>query len=94
MGKKVLYIIKKIYRNIDISVPKCPVNRALLWVKTIEFLFSIFLFHSVERLPPAFNTTLLSFDRFMVAVRLCVVSMLDEQVEFLLPILHILAFFP
>ncbi len=29
----------------------------------------------------------------MVAVRLCVVSILDEQVEFLLPILHILAFF-
>lgn len=30
----------------------------------------------------------------MVAVRLCVVSMLDEQVKFLLTILHILAFFP
>ncbi len=29
----------------------------------------------------------------MFAVRLCVVSMLDEQVEFLLPILHVLAFF-
>ncbi len=29
----------------------------------------------------------------MVTVRMCVVSMLDEQVKPLLPILHILAFF-
>ncbi len=36
IGKKVLYIIKN-YTNIDISFPKCPVNSALLWVKTIEF---------------------------------------------------------
>lgn len=59
----------------------------------MNFRPQAFRFYSFERLPPAFNMSLLSFDRFMVAVRLCVVSMLDEQVEFLLTILHILAFF-
>lgn len=80
--------------NIDTVYLFLRKNCVLQWEKMIEFYaYSCFLFHSVERSSLAFNTTLLSFDRFMVQVRLCVVSMLDEQVDFLLPILHVLVFF-